>query len=204
MAERLAAARFAVDGDASAAYASDDEHSSIGLRILAYAVDSAVLFGFTMLFATIAFLVVFIGSDTGRSNITDGQAWGLVSVLLATFPAWLICGVLFVSWKGYTVGQYVIGLRSVDEQGNKPTLRHTLGHWLALHPLLFHPILAGPWLLFAYVGLALAESEILLIAGMALALICFFGPFAGLAFALSDPRRRGIHDRLAGMKVIRL
>jgi uncharacterized RDD family membrane protein YckC len=127
-----------------------------------------------------------------------------VSVLLATCPAWLIAGVLFVSSKGYTVGQYVIGLRSVDEQGNKPTLRRTLGHWLALHPLLFHPVLAGPWLLFAYVGVALAESEVLLIAGMAVALVCFVGPLAGLTFALSDPQRRGIHDRLAGVKVIRL
>jgi hypothetical protein len=37
-----------------------------------------------------------------------------------------------------------------------------------------------------------------------MALLCFLAPLAGLAFMLSDPERRAIHDRLSGLRVQRL
>src|SRR5690606_24855556 len=98
----------------------EDDQAGLAQRCLAYAVDSVLLFGFSMAFSAAAFLVIFVGSDTGRNNITDDQEWGFVALLLATFPAWLVFNLGLMIRRGHTVGQYVLGLRAVDEAGNKP------------------------------------------------------------------------------------
>jgi uncharacterized RDD family membrane protein YckC len=98
----------------------------------------------------------------------------------------------------------VIGLRVVDESGAAPSAGRAALYWVALHPLLYHPILALPWLLFAIVGVTLAESQVLFILALGIVFLCFAAPVANLIFVAIDPQRRGIHDRLAGMKVVHL
>jgi uncharacterized RDD family membrane protein YckC len=204
MAERVAGSSFAVNADVGSLHVPEDEKAGLGQRCLAYAVDSVLLFGFCMAFGAAAFLVIFLGSDTGRSNITDGEEWGFVALLLATFPAWLAFNVGLVSLRGYTVGQYIMGLRTVEESGAQVTPRRTLGYWLALHPLLYHPLLALSWGLFALVGVTIAGSGILFVVSLAMVFLCLVTPLASLIFVAIDPQRRGIHDRLARIKVVQL
>jgi uncharacterized RDD family membrane protein YckC len=203
MAERLAASGLGMNSGASP-YVPEDDIASMGGRFLAYAVDSAVLFGFIMVFATAAFLVIFIGSDTGRDNVTDGQEWGLLAFLIATFPAWYLLNVFLVTMRGQTIGQYVMGLRVMGEEGVSLRLSRIAIYWVALHPLLFHPMLALPWVLFAYFSLAIADSELLFIVALAIALLCLVTPLVNLIFIATDPSRRAIHDRLARLRVVRL
>jgi uncharacterized RDD family membrane protein YckC len=204
MAERVAASRLAVNPDVASPHASEDDRAGMGQRCLAYAVDSVLLFGFCMAFGAAAFLVIFIGSDTGRSNITDREEWAFVAFLLATFPAWLAFNVALMATRGYTVGQYIIGLRAVDEAGRQAGFAKVALYWLAMHPLLFHPLLALPWGLFATLGVTIAGSEVLFVFSLAMAFLCVVLPFAGLLFMAIDPQRRGIHDRLAGMRIVQL
>lgn len=203
MAERVAGSRPAVNADA-ANRASEDDQASLGQRCLAYAIDSLLLFGFSMAFSAAAFLVIFLGSDTGRSNITDDEEWAFVAFLLATFPAWLVFNVVLMSKRGHTVGQYVMGLRAVDEAGSGPTLGKVVLYWAVLHPLLFHPLLALPWGLFATLGVTIAGSELLFVFALAMVFLCLVTPFVTLIFVAIDPQRRGIHDRLARIRIVQI
>ena len=204
MAERLAASRLAVNHDANAEYAPTDDHAGVGVRILAFAIDSAALLGVASLFAAVAFGVILVGSDGGRSNITDGQEWSLMAILFATLPVWFLATMLFVSRKGATLGQYVMGLGILNAEDEAPRLKRVALYLVALHPLVFHPVLGGLWVLFGWLSVSLAENEVLFTLCLAIAFASLLGPFVNLAFILADPERRGIHDRLAGQRVVRL
>jgi uncharacterized RDD family membrane protein YckC len=204
MAERLADSGMLASASSNASPIEDDDRASLGARALAFILDSVLLFGFCMAFGAAAFLVIFVGSDTGRNTISDGEEWGFVAFLLATFPAWFAFNVGLMSMRGHTVGQYVIGLRTVRADGGKPSANQVGLYWLALHPVLFHPFLALPWLLFATLGVTFASSEALFVFALAIALLCLVGPLVNIIFVAIDPQRRGVHDRLGGIKVARL
>jgi uncharacterized RDD family membrane protein YckC len=190
--------------DATTADASEQAHAAASARVLAYLIDSVVLFCFSMIFAVAAGLVLFLDSDQGRDQITDAEAWAFTAISAATILAWLVAGVVMHLKLGQTVGQYVIGLRVQNEDGTAPHAGRLLMYWLALHPLLYHPLFCGIWFLVAYVGISLAESDVLFVLGTAMGLLSLVAPLAGLVYMLSDPQRRTIHDRLAGVRVQRL
>jgi uncharacterized RDD family membrane protein YckC len=180
------------------------EPAGLASRLVAYLLDSVFLFAFTMLFATASFLNIFLRSDSGRDTASDGAIWLSVYMLLLTVPAWGLFNWALTSRKSHTVGQYVMGLRLTSADEASLTPRRLTAYWLALHPLLFHPMLAGFWLLFAWVAISISENDALLIVGLALAIICILAPLASLAFAAFDRQHRGVHDRLAGVRVCRL
>jgi uncharacterized RDD family membrane protein YckC len=191
------AAGVPVDGDVATAW----EPAGLGSRLVAYILDSVFLFAFTMLFATGSFLNIYLSSDSGRDNASDGTIWLSVYVLLLTVPAWYVLNVALTSRRGQTVGQYVMGLRLVSADEAPLTPKRLATYWLALHPLLFHPMLAGFWLLFAWVAISISENDLLLVLGLGLAILCILAPLVSLAFALFDRQHRGVHDRLAGVRV---
>ena len=204
MAESAAAPGVAMKLNATTADASGQTHATARARIVAYLIDSVVLFCFSMAFAVAAALVLFLDSDQGRDQITDAEAWAFTGILTATVPAWLLTGVVMQIRLGQTVGQYVSGLRVRGEDGSAPTGRRLVVYWLALHPLLFHPLFCPVWFLLAYVGISLAGSDVLFVFGLAMGLLSLAAAPASLVFMLSDPERRAIHDRLAGLRVQRL
>jgi uncharacterized RDD family membrane protein YckC len=193
------------DGDAPAVPVDDVTFGAVpaglGARLMAYALDSVILFAFTMLFATASFLNIYLGSDSGRDTASDGTIWRSVYMLLLTVPGWFVFNLLLTSRRGYTIGQYVMGLRLASADEAPLTPKRLAAYWVALHPLLFHPMLAGFWLLFAWVAISISENDLLLILGLALAMLCILAPLAGLAFALLDRQHRAVHDRLAGVHV---
>jgi uncharacterized RDD family membrane protein YckC len=203
MQERLAASRPVKEAGASADYSFEDVRAGIGVRILAYLVDSAVLFAFTMIFASISFLNIFLSTDSGNNNPTDAQIWTSLAVLMLTIPAWFLFSLAMTLKRSQTIGQYIFGLAIVEDSGDRPGLGRLFIYWLGLHPLLFHPLLAGFWLLFAYAGIAISESEVVFIGAVGLAFLCLVAPLVGLLFLVTDPQRRGLHDRLAGLRVVR-
>lgn len=190
--------------NATTAGAGEQAHAGASVRVLAYLIDSVVLFCFSIVFLLAAALVLFLDSDQGRDQITDAEAWAFVGILTATVPAWLLAGWAMYVKLGQTVGQYVVGLRVQNDDGSAPQTGRLLLYWLALHPLLYHPLFSGVWFLLAYVGISLAESDVLFVLGSALGLLSLIAPLAGLVFMLSDPQRRTIHDRLAGLRLQRL
>ncbi len=183
---------------------SRDDRASLGVRCLAYLLDSVVLFAFAMLFATAALLNVLLRTDGGTGHLSDSTEWTMELIFLGTVPAWFLLNVLLSARRGCTVGQYVVGLRLANEDGSKPTLRRLVGYWLALHPLFFHPIFAGAWALLAFLSVSLSGSTIIVVVALGVALLCVLGPLASFIFALGDPQHRALHDRIAGVKVVRL
>jgi uncharacterized RDD family membrane protein YckC len=205
MAERLAAPGIAAgDIEASTGDADDADHAGAGARIIAYLIDSIILFCFSIVFLVAASLVLFIDSDEGRDEITNGESWAVIGLLLANLPAWVLFSVLLTHKRGQTVGQYVMGLGIGSEDGSRPALGKLTTFWLALHPLVFHPIMAAVWLFLVWVLLAKTTNEFAVIVAGSMALLCFVAPLAALVFMLGDPQRRTIHDRLSGLRVQRL
>ena len=190
--------------DATTADASEQTHAGASARILAYLIDSLVLFCFAVVFTVAAALVLFLDSDQGRDQITDAEAWAFTGILALTIPAWFLAGLLTYLKLGQTVGQYVTGLRVQNEDGTAPQTGQLAVYWLALHPLLYHPFFSGLWFLLAYVSISLAKSDVLFVLGVAIGLLCLVAPLVGLVFMLSDPERRTIHDRLARIRVQRV
>jgi uncharacterized RDD family membrane protein YckC len=209
MAERLAALGMQSASRSAEEDAPEDDSAAFGPRLLAYAVDSVVLFGFAMLFATLGGLFVLISSNGGEENPSDGAIWAMVLIIMATVPAWLALVFALTLRRGQTLGQYFLGLRVTGEDGAALSARRGLVYWLALHPLFYHPLFAATWALLAYVTVTLSSgfvaeiSAVLFVLFLAIALLCLVAPFAGLAFALADPQRRAIHDRIAGARVVR-
>jgi uncharacterized RDD family membrane protein YckC len=202
MADRLAASGLGAGARAQAGLASNDGSARLATRALAYLVDSFVLFGFLMLFAAAAFLNVFLQSDYGEGHLSDDAEWSLVAILMVALPAWLVLNLILVLRRGQTIGQYIMGLEIRTEEGEAPRRLRLLAYWLALHPLLFHPLFAFLWLFFALVTLSLTESVVAVVVTLTLALLCVVAPLGGLIFTLVDPQGRAIHDRLAGIKVV--
>lgn len=187
-------------GDDSADDAA--ETAGLGPRLLAYLIDSVVLLVFVMVFFIVAGLILLVSSDFGENNASDEAFLALVLVLLAAMPAWVLFTLAMFWWRGQSVGQYALGLEITREDGDRPDSGQVTAYALLLHPLVFHPILAGLWLYEVYQSVLVAESSILLVVGVAMAALCLLAPLASLAFAVSDRRRRGLHDRLAGIRLV--
>jgi uncharacterized RDD family membrane protein YckC len=204
MAERAAAAGAVMKSAAAAVESAPGMHATARSRILAYLIDSVVLFCFGTVFGLAAALVLFLDSDQGRDQITDAEAWAFTLILALTIPAWAAAGVGMQFKRGQTVGQYVTGLRVEMASGESLQPKRLLLYWLALHPLLFHPLFCGIWFLLAYVGISLAGSDVLFVLGFGMGLLSLVAPLVSIGFLLSDPERRAIHDRVADIRVQQL
>jgi uncharacterized RDD family membrane protein YckC len=180
------------------------ETAGLGPRLVAYVLDSVVLAAFALIFAIAAGAIVFFSSDGGESNPSDEAFSALVIVILLTVPAWFLFTVGLFWKRGQSVGQYLMGIEVSRDDGKVPGNGQILAYAACLHPLVFHPIMALLWAYAAYQSLIVQSSLVLLIVGITMALLSLLGPVASLAFVLSDGRRRGIHDRLAGMRVIKV
>jgi uncharacterized RDD family membrane protein YckC len=177
----------------------------LGERLLAYLLDSVVLFAFTMFFAVASFLNIFLRSDHGRDTAGDSAIYQSSYILLLTVPAWFALNLLVTSRKAHTVGQYVMGLRLRDGNGESaPRSRRLALYWVALHPLLFHPFFIGFWAFFGYVALVLSDSTIVFLVGSALGLMCALAPLANLGFCAFDKQHRTVSDLLANVRLARL
>ena len=204
MAHRFAAARVGAKTqiDTTATYEDQDsDHASLGSRILAYLVDTVALLGFAFVFFAAAGANIYLRSDAGRENPSEGAVNSSFAIMMVTIPAWLFVNLFFELRRGQTIGKYIAGLQVVRLDNRPAGLGRHVVHWLALHPLLFHPLIGLLLGAFATYSVAFAESPLVFFGGVTLALLCFIAPVASLFFALADPQRRGVHDWLAAMKV---
>lgn len=201
MAERSAASRLAASGRGRADETA--QTAGLGPRLLAYLLDSVICFGFTMVFATIGGLVIFVSSGGGDRNPSDAAFSALVIVVLATVPAWLLFVAGMYLRRGQSPGQYVTGIEITRDDGGVVSSAQVIAYCLVLHPLVYHPILAGVWAYASYQSV-MHSSLILLLGGITMTVLCIAAPLVSLLFVLTDGRRRGIHDRIAGVRVVKV
>jgi uncharacterized RDD family membrane protein YckC len=206
MAERLAATALPRKGRRAAAgtRVEGSEEGVLGARIFAYIIDSIVLAILSVAFVAAGALYMLAQSDWGERDAPDSAQWGFVYASLATVPAWALLNLALMARRGQSIGQYVAGLQVAREDGRDAGLVHLIPYLLALHPLVFHPLLAAFWALLAFVALSLTSSNVLVLGSLAIALLCVAAPLLALVTAASDGGRRALHDRVASTKVVRL
>jgi len=204
MAEPLAASRLPRRRVALATRAHESDEGVLGSRLLAYAIDSLLVAIFAMAFVGLGALILLLSTDGGFNDVSDSALWLFVYISLASIPAWLIALLVLLRRNGQTVGQYVIGVAVVREDGGRPSFAQLILYALALHPLLFHPVLGLFWALAALVSIPRVSSNLVLIGFAALAVLCAVAPLAALVTAATDGGRRALHDRVGALKVVRL
>lgn len=153
-------------------------------RVAARAVDSFVVAVFPG--ATLAVGTVVVGISRGGATHSAGVVAGS-SLVVVGVAAWLAYQVATTAHAGQTWGRRLLHIRVVDEAtGGSPSWGQALAReQISLPALLFASLLFGvPGSFGARVGLVLA------------------GLLAG-AWALVDRRRRGLHDLVAGTRVVR-
>lgn len=209
MAERLAASSLPRKGRRQAAREFDDDSDeSAGVlapRILAYGIDSLVLLIFSVGFVGLAFLALLVQSEGGLEDPPDSAVWSFVYISLAVVPAWALFTLFLLARRGQTIGQSVIGVYVARDETRDAGFVRMLVYAMAMHPLVFHPLMSVFWLMLAFVGgLSLTSSNLLFIGSLAVAILCLVAPIAALVTAVSDRGHRGLHDRIAGTTVVRL
>jgi uncharacterized RDD family membrane protein YckC len=171
-----------------------------------YLVDSVVLVSFGLVFIVIAGfqLLAASGFKPERADPPDSSLYAFVAIPLGgTLIGWTLFNVALLWWRAQTAGQYVAGIKVQREDSSAPTRRQLVAWWLMLHPLLFHPLLALLWFLDVIVVVSLTVSEAALVVGLFFVLLCLLAPLVALFAAVFDRQRRALHDRLAGIVVVR-
>ncbi|MCF6295100.1 MAG: RDD family protein [Flavobacteriaceae bacterium] len=92
--------------------------ANLGDRLLAYIIDSFVIFAYT-----IAVIMLLISLD-----LDFGDLWALY--LLVSLPAFLYYVLLETFWNGQTVGKFVMKTRVVKIDGSKPTFANYFVRWI--------------------------------------------------------------------------
>ena len=177
----------------------------LNARISAYLVDSVILFAFILVFFVIAGLQVLATTDWGQDDPSDASLAAFIAILSGgTLLSWTVFNMVLMRWRGQTAGKYVIGIRTVAEDGPTLTTQRALLRWFGLHPLLFHPLLLPVWGILSLLVVSLTLSQIVLVVTVALLLLCLVSPAASLVSIALDTERRALHDRLAGTFVVHL
>lgn len=92
--------------------------ANIGDRMIAYIIDSLIIWGYT--------IMVFI--LLGLMNLDFGDSWAVY--LLLSLPAFLYYVLLETFWDGKTIGKYVQGTRVVKLDGSKPGFSNYFVRWI--------------------------------------------------------------------------
>ncbi len=94
--------------------------ANLGERLLAYIIDSLVIFAYT-----IAVIMLLISLDLDFEDL-----WALY--LLVTLPAFLYYVLLETFWNGQTVGKHAMKIRVVKIDGSKPAFANYFVRWILI------------------------------------------------------------------------
>ena len=92
--------------------------ANLGDRLLAYIIDSLVIFAYT-----VAVIMLLISLE-----LDFGDLWALY--LLVSLPAFLYYVLLETFWNGQTVGKNAMKIRVVKIDGSKPTFANYFVRWI--------------------------------------------------------------------------
>ena len=181
---------------------SRDSGAGLEARLVAFIFDTIILLAFLAVFAIIAMFQLLARSSFGDADPPDSAYYAALGIIAAVVPFWLLFNVWLQSWRGQTVGKYIVGIRIARDDGGRPGVVRTFARLLLLDPVLFHPLLAVPWALLVVYGTMLTSNTLVLVATMTVLLLSVIAAPVTLAAILSDGRRRALHDRIVGTLVV--
>ena len=204
----VSASRPALEGASpavSAQVASSRPVARLNARVSAYLVDSVILFALVLVFFVVAGVQLLIASNRTDGDPSDASfTAAIVTFSAGTLLSWTLLNLALMRWRGQTTGKYVIGIRIVTEDKSPLTIGRALLRWFALHPLLFHPFLVIPWVVFTLLSVDFALSPLGFVLALALVLLTIASLLVNLLAVLLDSERRTLHDRLARTLVVHL
>ena len=181
---------------------SQPGEAGLEARLVAYFFDTIILLAFLALFAMIAMFELLARSSFGDSDPPDSAYYAALGIIASVVPFWLLFNVWLQSWRGQTVGKYIVGIRIARHDGGRIGMPRALVRMLLLDPVLFHPLLAVPWALLVIYGTMLTSNTLVLVATTTVLLLSIVAAPVALAAILSDGRRRALHDRIMGTLVV--
>jgi len=177
----------------------------LNARISAYLVDSIVLLTFILAFFVIGATPLLFSGDLGSNDAPDAAFSAFLAILLGgPLLSWSAFNLALMRWRGQSMGMYIVGIRTVAEDGAPLATRTVLLRWFGLHPLLFHPLLLPIWALLALYSVYVTLSQVVFVITVALVLLCVVAPAASLLAMVVDSNHRALHDRLAGTLVVHI
>lgn len=168
-------------------------YASFEMRVAAAALDALVLFFVAGVLIIAGSVNLLLSSDFDRVNASGGSInlfWALVGAVPAAFVLYFFLGLAF--W-GRTAGAAVMRISVVRSDGAPLGL---LGALARVTGVLSYVLVLGIGAVLAYVLRGTPAAAAFLV-GLSL-LICV----AGLLWAVFDPYRRALHDRIAGTIVV--
>lgn len=163
-----------------------------------------------VIFSAIAMIVVvFAGflllatTDWATNDPSDPQLYMFLAIIgFATPLVWTLLNLMLLATRGQTGGQYVAGIRLVDDESAPLSPRRAAAWWFCLNPLLFS------WPMACIAGLPLAAVVALILSRFTIAVflvlvtLCLASPLIAFVSALRDPQHRAFHDRIVGAAVV--
>jgi len=171
-------------------------------RLVAFVFDTLILLAFLALFAIVAMFQLLVRSNFGDNEAPDSAYYAALGIIAGVVPFWLLFNVWLLSWRGQTVGKYIVGIRIARHDGERIGVLRAVARMLLLDPVLFHPLLAIPWALLVVYGTMLTSNALVLVATATVLLLSIVAAPVALAAILSDGRHRALHDRIVGTLVV--
>lgn len=171
-------------------------------RLVAFIFDTLILLAFLALFAIVAMFQLLVRSNFGDNEAPDSAYYAALGIIAGVVPFWLLFNVWLLSWRGQTVGKYIVGIRIARHDGEPIGVLRAVARILLLDPVLFHPLLAVPWTLLVVYGTMLTSNALVLVATATVLLLSIVAAPVALAAILADGRRRALNDRIVGTLVV--
>ena len=171
-------------------------------RLIAFVFDTIILLAFLAIFAIVAMFQLLARSSFGDADPPDSAYYAALGIIAGVVPFWLVFNVWLQSWRGQTVGKYIVGIRIARDDGGRPGVIRTFARLLLLDPVLFHPLLAVPWALLVVYGTMLTSNTLVLVGTLTVLLLSVIAAPVALAAILSDGRHRALYDRIVGTLVV--
>jgi hypothetical protein len=167
-------------------------------RLLAAVMDGLALLPPLVLTGAVAVAWLLARTAWGRDDATDFDSSLALAILAAGPAAWLArLGYALVTTQA-TPGQRALGLQ-VEVTAGRAFPGHQTARALRLAA---HPFGAGGWLLVALTVLLTGAWEIATVIAAVGGLLLIAG-IVSLAVVLVAPDARGLHDRMAGTRLVR-
>lgn len=137
--------------DAQPASAGNQRYGGFWLRVLAYVIDAIVLNAAFFAIGAIVGVDMIPIDPTKLDTAEDLPNMGLFE-LIALAVTWLYFALMESSPRGATIGKMALGLRVVDEQGNRISFARATGRFFA-------KFVSGIILLIGYLMVAFTERK---------------------------------------------
>ena len=183
--------------------AARDDVATFRSRVGGYVADMVIFAAIAMIMLVIAGFILLWSTDWAEQDASNAELYTFITIFgLGTPLIWTALNLSLLMARGQTAGQYVAGVRMVQQDGMRLGSKPALVWWFALNPLLFS------WPMALVTGLPMAALVSLVVNVVSLFLLallvlaCVVAPILAFASAMIDGQNRALHDRIAGVVAV--